>query len=54
MEKQLINNLLGTITDIVSADGSWQSKRNEILAECGDDDRTMFEEFLAWFEPEQE
>lgn len=53
MEKKLINDLLGAITDVVAADEPYAAKRDAILHECGDDDKTMLYEFLAWFEVEE-
>jgi len=48
--EQLIGKLIELLDELVRADGTWREKRNAILANIGEDDKTNLEEFLGWFE----
>jgi hypothetical protein len=45
-----IQKLLDAITSIVADSGTWQEKRNAILAEADETERTNLDEFLSWFD----
>ena len=50
MTDKLINDLLDSISEVVSSEGPWQEKRDAILKNCSDDLKTSLLEFIAWFE----
>jgi hypothetical protein len=52
MNQKKIERLLGLISDFVQeTDGqSWRDKKDAILAEASDEDKTNLTEFCAWFE----
>ena len=53
MKKEQVEMLLELITGIVgdTLEGlTWIEKRDSILAECTEADRTALEEFASWFE----
>jgi len=45
-----ISRLLFFIDKIVSSNGSFREKRDAILAEASDDEKTSLFEFASWFE----
>ena len=45
-----INALLELIGEVVVMDGTWREKKDAILAQCDDSDRTNLQEFITWFE----
>ena len=45
-----IETLLSAINDLVREGGTWQEKRDKVLSECSDDDKTNLAEFLGWFD----
>ena len=49
MEKDIIA-LLEAISDIVNAEGNWQEKKNKILENATESDKTNLYEFVAWFD----
>lgn len=50
MKKQ-VEKLLGLIREITDNTGhNWQEKRDLILAECGEAEKTALEEFVSWFD----
>jgi hypothetical protein len=51
---ELIGTLLTTLGEIVNSDSPWKEKRDAILKECTDNDRTNLAEFSAWFPDEED
>jgi hypothetical protein len=50
-DKRLVQQLLETIYDLVHSPGAdWRSKRDDILNEASEDEKTALLEFCAWFE----
>ena len=49
MKKLDIDRLLELIQEAVNSDGSWTEKRDAILAQCTEDERTALDEFACWF-----
>lgn len=52
MKKEEIEKLLELIGKAVNNNGvgAWSSKRDVVLAEASDDDKTNLAEFCGWFE----
>lgn len=51
MKKEEIVKLLELVGKAVNElNGSWSEKRDAVLAESSDEDRTNLEEFAGWFE----
>jgi hypothetical protein len=48
--EQKIAAFLDAIGEVVSAEGSWQEKKNRILEEATEDQKTNLYEFIAWFD----
>lgn len=44
------DQLFEAIDEIINAGGTWQEKRDDILAYTNEDMRTNLFEFLGWFE----
>lgn len=49
MDPKKIEKLLELIGELVNSGKAWTEKRDAILAEAGDDDRTNLTEFSGWF-----
>jgi len=49
MEKDIVA-LLEAIENIVRAEGTWKEKKNAVLNQATEDDKTSLYEFVAWFE----
>jgi hypothetical protein len=55
MKKEIVEKLLELIDEIVCDEKeglTWTEKRDSILAECTEADRTNLEEFASWFATE--
>ena len=49
MTAEKIRHLLSLISQAIEAEGSWGEKRQSILNECSDEDKTALAEFASWF-----
>jgi hypothetical protein len=45
-----IETLLSLIDTIVNAEGTWKEKRDKIMDEASDNDKSNLAEFAGWFE----
>lgn len=59
MDKAKIEKLLELIGEAVNSTGGqhdpgWKEKRDRVLAEASDDDRTNLHEFAGWFDADAE
>jgi hypothetical protein len=50
VETKLIDLLLSTIGDIIDAEGNWTDKKEAIIQQCDNTDKTNLFEFITWFE----
>ena len=50
----LIETLFDVLSALVKEEGPWKAKRDKILEEASPDDKTNLEEFIAWFDVEQD
>jgi hypothetical protein len=51
MTRNKLTSLISLIDELVNETdgGSWQSKRDSLLAECSESDLTTLAEFSGWF-----
>lgn len=50
LTQTMIEQLLTIVTEVVKADGEWETKRDLILAQCNDANKVNLEEFATWFD----
>jgi len=50
MTYAMIDKLLEAIQDVVSDNGSWQSKHRAIMDHATPEEIVLLEEFVSWFE----
>jgi len=54
MNTKEIETFFTILDNIMRAGGTWKEKRDMLLAEASDDDKTNLDEFAAWFDTDAE